>query len=722
MKFIYKQNKLDYRMEEKLGTLLTLANGRFSIRGELELIPSRYGIFVSNVYDYAPVYYREIVNLPRPIGVYIIVNGEPLVFSKEAKYHIERILDINKGVLSTKITWERGGKKVLYESTRIVHKKNKFLAGLRFKIKTMGFNGKLTIISPIELDKTNPSFPEHVTIRHYKVLDKVDSKQGVGVIVETHDKKYRVGIASLLRPSGRNDFERIFIETGNVVGESIILDVNDGDEHVFTKYISVVRNIDVDNVLENALNVLVDALDKGWNTVYEEHVEAWESIWREIDLSIEGDPYAEKLLKFNAFHLLQLVDDEKDYIMIPARGLHGIGYRGHVFWDTDIYTLPFYTLIVGKAGRLVLNYRCNLLGKAIEYARSLGYNGARFPWECADDGYEAAPNEIPLDVLGKEKIPIYTGIEEEHITADIAFAVDYYYNATGDDYFMERCGLKIIFESARYWASRVKMKNGFYVLEKVMGPDEYHGHVNNSFYTNILVKKNMDLAIRYYYASRRKKKWLQVVRELGITLNEVNLWKEIRDKIYIPCNKDGFCEEFEGYMELKDYVIEDECFGEQCVPREILNRVEETKLVKQADVVAAMFILYDEFKKDVIRKNFEYYVKRTTHASSLSLPFYAGLAARLGLIDLAYKYFIRAAETDLNDIYGNTEHGFHVGAAGGVWYAFLHGFLGITLKNGEIKSIEPRLPDHWKRVSLNIIVGGNKKKVVVENKENVIHV
>jgi len=716
-KFRYTGSGIDYLLEEKLGTLLTLSNGRFSLRGELELAPSKYGLFVSHIYDYTPIFYRELVNLPRPVAIYIMVDDTPLSLVKEGKYSIERTLDIDSGTLETIVKWNNDEKQLVYKSLRIVHKKIKELAAIKASIEVKGFSGKLIIVSPIEFNTINPLMPEDVSIRHYKVIKSEANSDGIGIEVETLDKKYRVGIASSIRPNDKKYRRKILISQDSM-GEELIFNIGNEGIIEIMKYIGVSRNIEVNDPLERSFEVISKAYDMKWNDLVQKHVDEWKKIWSRIDLRIEGDEYIERLLKFNAFHLLQLVDDDSDYLIIPSRGLHGIGYRGHVFWDTDTYTLPFYIAFDPRAARRILMYRCKFIEEAKKYARSLGYNGARYPWESADDGVEATPREIPLDPLGKDIVRIYTGDEEEHITADIAYAVDLYYNATMDQEFMSKCGLKILFETARYWTSRVVFENGKYVIKHTMGPDEYHHGVNNSFYINTMVRRNLDLAIKYYHESLRIRDWRRIIEVLKVSEEEVKLWRNIRNNIHIPCRDDGLCEEFDGYMLLEDFKVKPNCIGEKCLPPEIIDKIEKTRLVKQADVVAAMFLLKNEFSEDIIMKNFKYYLERTTHSSSLSIPMYSALAARLGLMDLAYNYLLLAAASDLEDIYDNTEYGFHIGAAGGTWLAFLHGFIGINYKDGEIIIDKPRILSKWRRILFNISSKNGVKRIIIENTGN----
>ncbi len=706
MKYTYRFREYDPSREEYYGTLFTLANGRIGVRGELELVPSRYGFFLAGVYDYTPVFYRELVNFPRVNGLYVTIGSKPFEPQLCGSLDMTRSLDAYRGVLETRINCVLNKDKIVYESTRFVHHRYKNLFVQYSKILLTQKN-RVVIEAPLELDKTNPLVPENLSIKHYKVLGIEDSNDKIIVDMMTVDGKYRVAVASKTIISG--EYDKTTRITSDRVSEYYGLDTRRVE---IIRLVSITSSRETSNPVEKAIRVLDKALEKGYGELLGEHSDDWRRTWDKIGFSLEGDPEVENKLLFYAFHLLQLVDEEQEYLMIPARGLHGIGYRGHVFWDTDLYTLPFYALLYPEAAKKILLYRYAMLDKARENARLNGYRGAMYPWESCDDGVEATPKEIPLDVLGKNKIRIWTGEQEQHITADIALAVHIYYEYTRDDEFMGKYGLEIIFETARFWTSRVEFDESKekYVIRNVMGPDEYHPGVDNSFYTNVLAKKNLELAINYYHSAILREDWSKVIRKLEVKPSEVELWKHIVENIYIPCRSDGLCEEFEGYFKLKDLVLENKGFG-VTHPTSIVE-VEKTRLIKQADVVAAMFFLR-EYGREVIEKNYEYYLPRTTHESSLSLPTYAGIAALIGRVEEAEKLLSLALETDLGDLYGNTRDGFHVAAAGGIWAAILLGFLRLNVKEGSLKSIKPLLPEKWRRLKITLNIGGKKHVVDV---------
>ncbi|WP_456394785.1 glycoside hydrolase family 65 protein [Thermococcus sp.] len=724
-----------YSPEEEAfyGTILTLGNGYLGIRGEVELEPSLYGTTIAGVYDYAPYFYREIVNAPRAVGLRLFLNGEPLSLSTQRIRRYERELDIGEAVLRTEVEVElQQGGTLGYESVRIVHGSRKEVVILKFRVKP-GRSGTLTIISPINTDTVNPLYREEITAKHYRVKRHSSHDDAIYTEVETTDGRYRIGIASSLAVSCRHS--RFIVKNTDGIAEVFQLDVEEGKEYEFIRYAVISYTSGKDDIEQPVLKKLRDAKNAGFDVLYREHREYWQELWSAAEVRILGDEEAEKGLLFSLFHLMQCMPVDSR-ISLTARGIHGFGYRGHVFWDTEIYALPFFMAVFPEKAREMLVYRYNNLDAARENARANGYRGAQFPWESADDGYEATPPAIPTDMTGKNAIRIYTGEEEHHITADIAYAVELYYRFTGDNDFMEKYGLEIIFETARFWASRVRYdKDKGYVIEKVIGPDEYHEHVNNSFFTNMMARYNLLLAARYLELSKENEAWSRVAEAAGVTEEEAESWRKIAEKIYIPRQMDGIWEEFDGYFELLDYTVDPYGLGEERLPAEIREHLSRTKLVKQADVIALQYLLKEQFDTENIRKNFDYYLPRTTHASSLSMPTYAIIASWLGYDDIAYNYFMKCAYIDLHNLYGNTKDGFHLATAGGLWQILFRGFCGVDI-SGDILEIRPNLPQGWEEVALRFrfrgsrihlrirkdrvavkITGGKKLKIRVFNEE-----
>ncbi|HLI46864.1 MAG TPA: hypothetical protein VKU94_06710 [Geobacterales bacterium] len=691
--------------EEVIGTLATLSNGYFAVRGEHELLKSNYGTIVAGVYSYVPIFYREIVNLPRITPIELLFEGEKLTLSKST--NIRRILNVFEGTLSHRLRWKTKLGTLEYSSIRFVHKKYKNLFAMKLKIKSIDANGKLLLRSFIDTNIYNRSFREEVLIKLFRITQIEKNEGSISVSLKTNDNKYILNYVLKDEINKKCIAKEDLIEDN--LGESFYIDLQSGEEIELVKYVLIGSTMENLNGMANALSF------SNFFRIYEEHVEGWKREWDEIGLDIEGDEDFARGVIFNTFHLLQLYNEQSHVFMLPARGLHGFGYRGHIFWDSDIYAFPFYLFFKPEAAKAILNFRYEKLASAKENARMNGYKGAQYPWESADDGYEATPREVPLDLAGSRKVIIQTGDLEHHITADVAYAVELYYRFSRDEDFMFKQGLDIIFETSKFWASRVEydVNRDVYIIKNVIGPDEYHVKVNNSFYTNLLAKFNLELGVKYYRWLLEKHKDASTID--NISFYDVDKWEKIKNSIYLPLNDRGVYEEFEGYDFLEDCIVPDGVIGEALLDESIKNKIGINKLIKQADVVLGMFLLREKFNKAEMEKNYAYYFPRTTHASSLSLPSYAAVAAFLGKVNEAYKMLRTVANADLENVYGNTQEGFHIASAGGLWMALLFGLLKINVDDkGEVR-MDPQLPQEIKRMKLNLKIGGKNYGIDIRN-------
>jgi len=698
-KFIFTTAELP---DSAIHTLTTLSNGFISIRGVPELTETSTGTFIAGVYCDTPLFYRELVNLPRVVSLYVRLDGVPLVPSEEVF-----TLDALRGIVEYKAKLVARGGYLEYTGVRLVHAKRKEVVALRGKLVSRGVRGRLTLDLPVELNTCNPSVPENICVKLYRVVEKSADSQAVRVKVVSADQRYSVEFAAGAK-SSRAALQAY--AAGERVGFAGEVEVEDGSVVTVEKLVAA-------STAGEAASVLNAALNMDFNQLAASHSEEWERRWRELGLEAEGDEEFVDALYLNTFHLLQMYNSELPFFALPARGFHGHGYRGHVFWDTEIYALPFYLILKPEASRKILMYRCALLNAARYNAERNGCRGAQFPWESADDGFEATPREIPLDLRGERKVVIRTGELEHHITADVAYAVWLYHRYTGDDEFISQCGLALLIETARFWASRFEYDSskGKYVIRRVIGPDEYHVGVDNSFYTNLLAAFNLQLAASYSRQAGDQPEGREVLSQLNVTDSEVREWERIAENVFLPRGADGVWEEFEGYLSLEDYTLPEGCIGEACVPEDVLARVEKTRLVKQADVVAGLFLLRHLFSREELSRNYEFYKRRTTHASSLSIPMYAGLAAYIGKLEEASALLRTAMLADLKNIYANTGDGFHVGSAGGAWTALLFGFLRLEENRGKL-TVAPVLPPYLRRLRLTVNFRGKRYLLEVDGK------
>lgn len=434
------------------------------------------------------------------------------------------------------------------------------------------------------------------------------------------------------------------------------------------------------------------------------HQDAWLTRWTASDLRVEGDRHAQRALRFAVYHLVSAANPDDERVSIGARGLAGTAYKGHVFWDTDIFMLPFFVFTYPEAARALVMYRYHTLAGARAKAARFGYRGAFYAWESTDSGDETTPSFV----LGPdgEAIRILTGEQELHISADVAFAVWSYWKATGDERFLIEAGAEILIETARFWASRVvREDDGRYHIRGVIGPDEYHETVDDNAYTNGMAQWNLETAekVTRLLAARWPAQWQALSCQLGLDDEEPASWLRIAQDLYTGFDEPtGLFEQFQGYFDLEE--IDLAAFEPRNAPMDVLlgrERTQRSKVIKQPDVVMLIHLLWERFPPDVRRRNFEYYEPRCGHGSSLSPAIHALVAARLGKAALAERYFRQAAEIDLADNMGNASGGIHAATMGGLWQAAAFGFAGLRLTE-DGPELRPRLPRAWHRLSMRI--------------------
>jgi trehalose/maltose hydrolase-like predicted phosphorylase len=455
----------------------------------------------------------------------------------------------------------------------------------------------------------------------------------------------------------------------------------------------------------------------GWRAVLAAHEAAWNARWIASDILIEGDDESQRALRFAVYHLTSATNPEDDRVSIGARALTGDAYLGHVFWDTEIYLLPFYTAVWPEAARALLMYRFHTLPGARAKAAHFGFKGALYAWESADTGIETTPERVvaPDGTL----VDILTGQMEHHISADIAYAVWQYWRATGDDDFFLRAGAEILLETARFWASRaVAEEDGRRHIRHVIGPDEYHEDVDDNAFTNVMARWNIARALETMDLLRAR--WpdrAAALREkLALADDELADWRDAIARIVIGLDPaTGVYEQFAGFHTLEP--LELAAYADRTVPIDVVigrELTQRSQVVKQADVVALIALLPEEFPGVMAETNFRHYEPRCAHGSSLSAGMHARVAARLGDTAMALRYLREAAALDL-DLDPNSAGGVRIAALGAVWQAVMLGFAGLDLMSDTL-GLDPRLPPQWRSLSFRVCWRGRSVAIRIAGK------
>jgi trehalose/maltose hydrolase-like predicted phosphorylase len=452
---------------------------------------------------------------------------------------------------------------------------------------------------------------------------------------------------------------------------------------------------------EVAQTALDDAAQAGFERLLREHREAWASRWHEADVVVEGDHELQKAIRFALFHLMASVGD-RDEAAVGARGLSGTAYSGHVFWDSDVFVLPFLAATHPASARAMLEYRVRRLPAARAAARAMGRAGARFAWESADSGSDVTPSSARLAT--GELVRIRTGELEEHIVGDVAWAASCYLAWTGDDAFAAGPGRDLFVETARYWASRVRFgTDGRAHIYGVVGPDEYHEPVDDNAFTNVLARWNLRQAAALDEVDDEERaRWLTIADALVDGYERAS----------------GIYEQFAGFFELEPIVIE-ELAPRRPIAADLLlgaARTAGAQVLKQADVLMLHHLLPDEVVPGSLVPNLDFYEPRTAHGSSLSPAIHASLLARAGRYRPALDALQIAARLDLDDLTGSSAGGLHLATMGGLWQALAFGFGGIRPR-GETLLVDPRLPTEWNALEFALRFRGRQLRLRIDRNE-----
>lgn len=704
-------------------TLFTVGNGYLGIRGSFEehypnASPSMLvaGLFAQSDIDSSP----ELIVVPNPLPLHIKINEDTFRMDSGNIVGYERYLNLRTATVQRNILWLSPSgilTRLQFSRFACLTILNLLVIQVRLTILTEG-NYNLTIESQLDGTVTNPGGVNLWS----KLFSGESGIQAIHIQGITRRTNYKVALSSQLQIAPfavdvTNYLDQVYKPT-----QYSSFQVSDNQEITITKFVTLSTSQNSERSLAVADQKLREAVQMGYTDSKLEHDFAWRNLWNHIDIEIQGDEIAQQAVRFCTYHLLCAAPLHDRTTSIGAKTLSGTGYKGHIFWDTELFMLPPFTLTLPKVAQQLLMYRYQSLPGARTKAKDMNYAGAMFPWESADDGYETTPQWVIGDVSGKP-IRIWTGDNEQHVSSDIAYAVWQYWQWTGDDEWFIHYGAEIIIDTAMFWASRIEynMNLDQYELTNQIGPDEYHENVDNIAYTNYLVRWHLQRAIETFAFLHRKNPRTADALLKKLFLNRASLtqWEKIIDKFYIPIiEKDGntIFEQFKGFFDLKP--IDLSLYS----PRTrnlywILSpaKVQSLQIIKQADVVMLLALFGNTLGEvDFLERNWSTYAPLVDHGSSLSPSIHAWVAARLGYTNQAYDYFMRAALLDLHNLNGNTEMGIHAACCGGTWQAVVFGFCGLQISEFGI-STEPRLPDHWKRVTFTVFHHGKRYRLSVNN-------
>jgi trehalose/maltose hydrolase-like predicted phosphorylase len=491
----------------------------------------------------------------------------------------------------------------------------------------------------------------------------------------------------------------------------------------FQKFVAHFTGLDEGDVEENGRSLCQEAASIGFEALLAEHTALWAERWHACDVQIEGDEAAQQALRFSMYHLLAIVPAHTHTASIPARGMSGQMYKGAIFWDTEIFMLPFFTHTLPNLARNLLLYRYQTLDGARRKAQEYGYRGAFYAWESQDSGDDACTLFNITDVFTDRPMRTYFRDKQIHISADVVYAFWQYFSLTSDASIWLDGGAEVVFECARFFLSYIYFHpdSQRYELLDVTGPDEYHERVHNNAFTNRMVAHTLEGCLQL--ADHLQQTAPDFLADLVTRLNfeaDMIFMSKVVNKLYRPDTTDEIIPQFDGYFSLENVPLKT-LLQRKLNPHEYLGGgsglATSTQIIKQADVVLMLYLFGDDYSRHTKAANWEYYEPRTEHGSSLSACSYSLIAAQIGKVAWAYKYFMKTATIDMTGIgkqYVGTLYigGTHPAGNGGTWMAAVLGLCGIRCV-GDTVFVDAHLPETWNKVTLPLTFQGQKLRLTL---------
>jgi alpha,alpha-trehalose phosphorylase len=700
-----------------------------------------HGTYLNGFHETWPIHHAEeafafaktgqtIVNVPDAKLLKLYVDDEPLLLREADLDEYERAIDFRTGVSHRCLVWRTpAGKRVRVRSERMVSLQHRHLAVMHLEVTLLDGTAPIVVSSQL-LNRQDGEDEYHVRAaalgegrdpRRARRIDRRVLEPRLHRHDDRHDPSgglvtlgYRCADSGMtLACAYRHE-----VHTASVTEIDTHLEpdlaksvfsfrAEAGQTIRITKYVSYhsSRGIPAEELADRCRRTIDRARHEGLASLRAEQ-ESWlDEFWAHSDVEIGGDPAAQQAIRWNLFQLAQASARTHEQ-GIPAKGLTAGGYDGHYFWDTEVYVLPFLAYTNPDAARKLLRFRYHMLDAARARAAELSQRGALYPWRT---------------INGAEASAYYAaGTAQYHINAAVVYALERYLYATGDVGFLAREGAEILVETARLYEDL-----GFYSvngdetfhIHGVTGPDEYTTVVNDNLYTNVMARFTMRYAARAVAFLRQwaPEQYAALERRTGIDEDELAGWHRACDAMYVPYDEEL------GIHPQDDSFLERERWDFANTPPEkyplLLHFhplvIYRHQVLKQADVVLAMYLRGEHFPVEQKRRNFDYYDPITTGDSSLSACVQSIAAAEVGYDDLAYDYFLQSLYLDLADAHGNTADGVHIANAGGVWSAIVHGFAGLV-DNGERLRFSPRLPDAWTSLSFRLHRHGSDLRVTLD--------
>ncbi len=718
--WVVAQEEFKAASQRHMETVFTIGNGYFASRGSLEEgYPGDHPLSLAHgIFDDVPVSFSELVNLPAWQELELRVDEQPFRLDKGHILHFRRYLNLYQGILRREVRWQSpNGMIVDLSFERFASYAEEHGAGLRVLVTAVNRPCTISLHTGINGHVANDD------LLHWHLLDQGQVETGV-VWLHSRTRQTSIELAAAAKVESSMETTAVGQQCPGQPSISVGCQLDEGQTLAIDKVVGFTASRDS---IPDAADVVDRALQIVHAQSYDElrraQQEKWAQLWQDCDVIIEGDDEAQLAVRFNLFQLLIAAPQNDDRVSIGAKTLSGLGYRGHVFWDTEIFILPFFIHTKPELARNMLLYRYHTLPGARQKAADNGYEGAQYAWESAATGEEVTPTWVPHFSDRTKMVRIWTGDIQIHISADIAYAIIQYWRTTGDDDFMRDYGVEMILDTARFWASRAELEEGngqrLYAYRDVIGPDEYHDHIDNNSFTNYLSRWHLQTGMELleWLKTNHPAKARQLIADLQITDVALSHWLDvIEHTIFLYDAESGLIDQFENFFDLQH--VSPEFIAQASRSLQVIFGIEganERQVLKQADVIMLLCLFHDQFDRRTWQKNWDVYMPKTdhNHGSSLGPSFHAWAACEMERPAEAYEHFMLAALADLRDPRGNARDGIHGASAGGVWQALAFGFAGLHLTE-EGYTVEPRLPAHWRRLAFKYYWHGKLQEVDIQ--------
>ena len=741
--------------EEKLReTLTTVGNGYFGTRGCCEGCSASEhhypGTYLAGVYNKVPstvhdrrIFNDDFVNCPNWLPItWRVGRGRfrnPLEMTIRS---YEQNLDMRDALMSRRLeVADSQGRITRVESARFASMDNPHYAVISWTLTPLNYSAAITVRSSLDGTVINDGVARYrnLTSRHLEPLGGGGIPEGVFLKVRTSRSRTEVALCARNRVyEGKREIDarRKVVDEKGMVSEELSFEVAEGSSYRLEKIVTITSSRDRDTAspLDTARVLLARA--SRFDDMFKEHRSRWRELWDKMDIAITGDRFAQKVLRLHIYHLLATASPHNVSIDagMPARGLHGEAYRGHVFWDS-IYVLPFYYERFPDIARALLMYRRRRLDAARNNARGEGYEGAMFPWQSSHDGGEET-QIIHYNPVSDSWGPDLSR-RQRHVSIAIFYNLLQYWLHSGDREFLHSRGAEMLLEIARFWASIAgeDPRTGRFHIRGVMGPDEFHekypgapdeeGGINDNAYTNIMVVWVLEQALELLRTLPREVV-SAVRRTIGLERGEEKRWQAICRRMYVPITEEGIISQYEGYMRLRELDFEQyrRKYGNIHRMDRLLKSEGDTpdkyKVAKQADTLMLFYLLpVDEVlrilsqlgypvkdRRAFLQTNYEFHLKHTTHGSTLSKVAHAAVARDMSTPTETWKWFLEALKSDIYDTQGGTTiEGIHTAVMGGTIKIVTRVFAGVAIGPDGI-DLKPSLPAHWKRLKFKLLIRG----------------